>query len=122
MSNVGRPPFEITEDICRKAETLAAQGLTKEQIARSLGISYQTLNEKTKEFAEFSEAIKNGQAKGIATITNALFTKAKSGDTTSMIFYLKNRDPANWEDVQKREMYSKGNNNLVIEVMNYESD
>lgn len=48
--------------MCQEAERLAAHGLTKAQIARSLGFSYQTLNEKAKEFSEFSDAIKKGQA------------------------------------------------------------
>ena len=104
MSARGRPQFEITAEVCAKAERLAAQGLTLEQIARVLGISYQTLNEKAKIYSDFSEAIKNGKAKGIAKITNKLFQKAGEGDNTSMIFYLKNRDPDNWEEVQKRQV------------------
>jgi hypothetical protein len=97
-SNAGRPPFKITPEICKKAESLAAQGLTLEQTAHTLGISYQTLNEKRKEFAEFSEAIELGKAKGIATVTNALFNKAKEGDVAAMKYYLNNRDNANWKD------------------------
>ena len=97
----GRPKFEITEEVIAKAEKLAAQGLTLEQIALTLGICYQTLNEKRKEFSDFSEAIKRGQAKGIAQVSNKLYGKALEGDNTAMIFYLKNRDAANWQDVQK---------------------
>jgi hypothetical protein len=97
-SNAGRPPFKITAEICKKAQSLAAQGLTLEQTAHTLGISYQTLNEKRKEFAEFSEAIELGKAKGIATVTNALFNKAKEGDVPAMKYYLNNRDNPNWKD------------------------
>ena len=87
---MGRPAFEISDNVIKKVEGLAAQGLTKEQIARSLGICYDTLNEKTKDYPEFSDAIKRGKAKGIATVSNALFNKAKGGDNVSMIFFLKN--------------------------------
>ena len=97
-SNAGRPPFKITEAICKKAESLAAQGLTLEQTAHTLGISYQTLNEKRKEFAEFSDAIELGRSKGIATVTNALFNKAKDGDVPAMKYYLNNRDNGNWQE------------------------
>ena len=97
-SNAGRPPFKITPEICKKAESLAAQGLTLEQTAQTLGISYQTLNERRKEFPEFSEAIALGKAKGIATVTNALFNKAKEGDVPAMKYYLNNRDNGNWKD------------------------
>lgn len=97
-SRGGRPAFEITSEVCKKAESLAAQGLTLEQTAQTLGISYQTLNEKRKEYDEFSEAIELGKAKGIATVTNALFNKAKDGDVPAMKYYLNNRDNGNWKD------------------------
>jgi len=97
----GRPKFEITPDVCKKAETLAAQGLTLEQTAHTLGISYQTLNEKKKQFSEFSDAIARGKAKGVATITNALFQKAKNGDVQAQKYYLNNRDSNNWSDKQR---------------------
>ena len=43
-------------------ESLAAQGLTNQQIADSLGISERTLqNRKKKDNAEFAEAIKKRQ-------------------------------------------------------------
>tara|TARA_R110000822_G_scaffold65687_3_gene160797 strand:- start:566 stop:946 length:381 start_codon:yes stop_codon:yes gene_type:complete len=95
---MGRPAFEITQEVIEKSEKLAAQGLTLEQISKVLGICYQTLNEKRKEFNELSEAIKRGQAKGVAQVTNKLYGKALEGDNTAMIFYLKNRDSDNWKD------------------------
>ncbi len=101
---MGRPPFEITEEVCAEAEELASHGLTLRQIAYSLGICYDTLNEKSKGFPEFSDSLKKGKAKGIKTIANALYEKASDGDNVAMIFYLKNRDPDNWEEVQKRQL------------------
>jgi orotate phosphoribosyltransferase-like protein len=43
---VGRPKFEITEAIMKKAEDYAAKGLTAEQIAMVLGISETTFYER----------------------------------------------------------------------------
>lgn len=94
----GRPPFEITDQVCKKAETLAAQGLTMEQIAAVLGIGVRTVYEKQAEFPQFSQAIEDGRAKGIATISNALFQNAKGGDIQAQKYYLNNRDNANWKD------------------------
>ena len=93
-----RPAIEITEEICQRAETLAAQGLTMEQIALTLGMGVRTAYEKKAAYPQFSQAIAEGQAKGIATITNALFTNAKAGDTQAQKYYLNNRDNANWKD------------------------
>ena len=60
-----------------------------------MGICEATLTKK-KEIC--GDAIKKGKDKGIATITNSLFQKAKSGDTASTIYYLKNRDNRNWQE------------------------
>ena len=95
---MGRPPFEVTDEVLIKVQSLASQGLTKKQIAKVLGICYMTLNRNEKKNSEFSDAIKEGQAKGVATITNALFKSAKAGQVTSMIFWLKNRAPDEWKD------------------------
>jgi len=94
----GRPPFEITQEIIDRCEAYAAQGLTYEQIARCIGLAASTMIEKRKQFPELQEAIKRGQAAGIDQVSNALFNRAVGGDNTAMIFYLKNRDPANWRD------------------------
>lgn len=94
MARTGRPKWIPPPPA--QVEALAAQGLTEEQIADALGISQQTLILRKKEYSEFAEAIKKGKAKGIAAISNALFQKAKGGDTTAMIFYLKAR--AQWSD------------------------
>lgn len=101
MKKRGRPALEITEEMTKKAEMLSAQGLTMQQLADALGIGLSTIYEKQEDYPEFIEAIKSGRAKGIATITNALFQKAKDGDNVSMIFYLKNR--AGWKDKLETE-------------------
>ena len=101
VKKIGRPKFEITTDLCKKAESLAAQGLTQQQIASVLGISETTLYDKQSKYTEFSDSIKRGKDKGIATVTNALFNKARQGDNTSMIFYLKNQ--AGWQDRIEKE-------------------
>jgi transcriptional regulator with XRE-family HTH domain len=97
-SKAGRPLFEITEAVCKKAESLAAQGLTQLQIASVLGMGQSTLYEKLKAYPEFLEAITVGKAKGITQVTNALFKKAVDGDVSAQKYYLNNRDNGNWKD------------------------
>ena len=101
LTKVGRPEIIIDSELCAKAESLAAQGLTMNQIATVLGMGQATLYEKKLQFPEFSESIKRGKDKGIATITSSLFKKAKNGDNTAMIFYLKNQ--AGWQDKIEKE-------------------
>lgn len=87
-----------------KVEALAAQGLTNEQIALALGISRATHFAKKKAESDYSDAIKRGQAKGIAKVSNALFQNAVSGNTTAQIFFLKNRAPDEWKDKSEQNI------------------
>ena len=99
VKKLGRPQFEITPAILDKVEGFAAQGLTQEQIALSIGISTTTLFEKKNINSDFTDAIKRGQAKGVATVANALFQSATTGrNTVAQIFYLKNRASQEWKD------------------------
>jgi len=86
----GRPTFEITQKVLEQVETLAAEGLNLNEIAGVLGIHYDTLNEKKKEFSELSEAIEGGRAKGVGVVKNKFYEKAKDGDNHCMTMYLKN--------------------------------
>ena len=92
----GRKPIVLDLD---KVEQLAARGLGPTQIARALGISWDTLDRNRKRNAEFEETLKRGRAKGLAQVTNSLFKSAtESGNVTAQIFYLKNQDPNTWSD------------------------
>ena len=92
---VGRKRIVIDHD---KVEQLAAQGLGTTQIARAMGVSWSTIDRNRKRSANFEDAIKRGEAKGLAEVTNALFSSAQGGNVTAQIFYLKNRDTENWMD------------------------
>lgn len=97
---VGRPRFEITDEVLLNVENLMTKGLTKEQAAGMLGVSVSTFMLHQSENSEFSEAIKRGQARGIDAVTNALFENATvDRNVPSIIFYLKNR--AGWVDKQE---------------------
>ena len=115
---VGRPRFEITPEVCEKVENLSAQGLTVDQIALVLGVSHWTIYERQNEFPEFSDALKRGRGKGVANVTNALYTKAVDGDNTAMIFYLKNR--AGWVD--KQEVQSTVEQRHIIDLTRIPND
>lgn len=106
----GRPQFEITHEVIGKVESLAETGLNLREIALVLGISYETLNEKKKEFSDFSDAIDIGRAKGVNAIKNKFFEKAKEGDNHCMTMYLKN-----YSDLKdKRELDIPGGIHITI--------
>lgn len=69
-------------------------GLTDKQIAGNMGISVNTLNKWKQRFVQIRQALKIGHESANYAVERKLFQKAMSGNTTAMIFWLKN----NWRD------------------------
>ena len=84
----------------------ARDGLTDEQISHNMGISTTTLYEWKKKYPEIADTLKKTKEVVDRQVENALFKKACEGDTTAMIFWLKNRRPNDWRD--KRETALSG--------------
>ena len=84
-----------------KVEVIASMGLTDEEIAIILEISPRTLNYWKKSNPDFLQSLKRGKLKADFQITQSLYHKAKGGDTTAQIFWLKNRRPDLWRDRQQ---------------------
>ena len=74
-----------------KVEALAAQGLLQKEIAAALGIHVSTLCDKKNQYAEFSEAITRGQAKGFAMVTSKLMEQIQKGNVPAIIHFTKSR-------------------------------
>ncbi len=98
-----------------EVEDWLRNGATEADIARNLGIAMSTLCEYKKEFSEFSEVLKKTRACVDAEVENALLEKCRKGDTTAIIFWLKNRRPKQWRDKQS-EIEPEQNEGFVISV------
>ena len=92
---VGRPPHLPDADTRNRVYELSKVGTRYEDIATMLSISADTLTKYYK--PEFQK----GRIEANAAIASTLYEKAKAGDTTSMIFWLKSR--AQWKETQKHE-------------------
>lgn len=79
----------------------ARDGLTDEQIAKNMGISYSTLKDWKNKYSAISAALKKGKEVVDYQVENALLLSALDGNTTAQIFWLKNRRPDKWRDKQK---------------------
>lgn len=117
----------ITEDGIAVLRDLARSGKTDEKIADEIGIATGTLYDWKKKYPEISEALKKGKRVCDAKVVDALFEcgvgyykdedvlvqnidgsktikkvrKWYPPNVTALIFWLKNRRPEEWRDVQK---------------------
>lgn len=97
----------ISEEGLLRIQGWARDGLTDEDIAANMGIVKSTLYEWKKKYPNLSNALKINKDVADRRVENALYEKALAGDTTAMIFWLKNRKPDAWRD--KRELEHSGN-------------
>jgi predicted DNA-binding protein (UPF0251 family) len=112
---ITKPKIQID---LKQVESLAANGLTQEQIAAALGISERTLRSRKGEIADFADAIKRGKAKGIALVTNKLMESIKGGNMTGMIFFLKTQ--AGWKETNVQEHTGKDGTALQAPVFSFQ--
>lgn len=84
-------------------EGWARDGLTDEQIAKNMGVSYSTLKDWKNKYSAILTALKKGKEVVDYEVENALLSSALEGNTTAQIFWLKNRRPDKWRDKQKEE-------------------
>jgi len=85
-------------------------GLTDKQIAGNMGISINTLNKWKQRFTQIRQALKIGHESANYAVERKLFQKAMSGNTTAMIFWLKN----NWRDKYNDSELSPEERKLAI--------
>ncbi|MBO5570555.1 MAG: helix-turn-helix domain-containing protein [Clostridia bacterium] len=118
----------LTEDGLKRIEGWARDGLTEEQIAKNMGICYETLRTWKSSFSAISEAIKRGKAPVDFEVESALLKRARGyeyeettteiyempdgtkrkhvkktmrqvvPDVTAQIYWLNNRRPDRWRN------------------------
>lgn len=91
----GMPPHEPTRATRELVQLHTMVGTTQETIASIIGIDPKTLRK------YYRVELDQSKAKANATIGGALFNKAKSGDTTAMIFWMKTQ--AGWKETNVNE-------------------
>lgn len=90
-----RPRYVFTHDDKIKIEALSAY-LSIEQIADYFGIGRTTFYEMVKRDPSISEHYKRGRSHAISDVASSLVMKARDGDNTCMLFYLKTQ--AGWKE------------------------
>ena len=97
---MGRHPLDLTAAQKAEVETLAAV-LSAQQVADYFGVGRTTFYAMMRRDPEIAARYKKGKARAIGAIAQGLIAKARAGDTTSMIFYLKTQ--AGWRETVQVE-------------------
>ncbi len=116
--STGRPT-KYKPEYAKQAEMAALAGFTDEQVSDLFSVNVDTIYEWKKVHEDFSEALKKGKAQhDDGTVVQALLKSALGYDVeqgehskhyppnaTSLIFWLKNRQPDKWNDkrIQQHE-------------------
>jgi len=98
-------PSEESQKLVR---TLAAVGITYEDIANKLDISSDTL------VKHYKKDLDNGRVDANASIAQTLFQQAKDGNTSAAIFWLKTR--ARWKETQAHEVSGPDGQALPVSI------
>ena len=80
----------------------ARDGLTHEEIAEKMGVSFSSLRIWRRKYKDIEIALAKGRDVVDREVEETLFKKAIKGDTTAMIFWLKNRKPDEWRNFVER--------------------
>lgn len=104
---LGRPPKYNSEIHDKEVLRYALSGMTDEQMACAMDIDVSTLNRWKEEHDSFRESLKEGKTDADGHIVTSLYSKAKYGDVTAQIFWLKNRKRKEWRDRQELDMEIK---------------
>ena len=89
-----------TEQTYQDIERMAALGLNEQDIAHNLDIDPATFSRKKDEFDQLDQHITRGRAKGMQKVTGHLMEQIEGGNHQATAFYLKNRRPTEWNDIQ----------------------
>jgi len=107
-------PSKFNKDVQRQIELLARRGWTDAEMAELLGINEGTLNNWKNKHPAFFKTLKEAKEFSDLEVERSLYREAKAGNTTAMIFWLKNRQPQRWRDKQEHE--HSGNLNAQITI------
>lgn len=99
---IGRPT-KYDPSYVQKVQQVCLLGGTDEQIADYFGVCVNTVLNWQKEYPEFLQAIKLSKIQADVEVADSLYAKARAGDTTAQIFWLKNRQKQTWRDRQDVE-------------------
>jgi hypothetical protein len=85
------------------AQEMCQLGATNADLAQEFNVSVFAIAYWQVKYPKFAAALKIGKDAADERVERSLFQRAIDGDVTAQIFWLKNRRPDRWRDVQRIE-------------------
>jgi hypothetical protein len=109
-------PSKYREEYAEQTFKLCLLGATDAELAGFFGVSESTINNWKQDHPGFLESLRGGKVEANARVAHALYEKAVGGDTTAMIFWLKNRRSDVWRDKHNVEHAGDGGGPVEVTI------
>ena len=120
-----RSRIQITEEKIQRTGKLAGLGLSNDQIAECLDMSRSSFYKCMQKNADFRDSLERGRSKAVMEVSNALYESAQAGNVKAQIYFLRCRDPQNWNVTKRVELdvdFKKMSDSQLLEALRKDSD
>ena len=120
-----RSRIQITEEKIQRTGKLAGLGLSNDQIAECLDMSRSSFYKCLQKNGDFRDSLERGRSKAVMEISNALYESARAGNVKAQIYFLRCRDPQNWNVSKRVELdvdFKKMSDSQLVEALRKDSD
>ena len=120
-----RSRIQITEEKIQRTGKLAGLGLSNDQIAECLDMSRSSFYKCMQKNGDFRDSLERGRSKAVMEISNALYESARAGNVMAQIYFLRCRDPQNWNVSKRVELdvdFKKMSDSKLLEALRKEPD
>lgn len=116
---MGHPARVLSEAERAEVETLAAV-LSSEQIADYLGLGRRTFYSQMQGDEDLAARYKRGRARAVGAVAQSLIAKARAGNITAMIFFLKTQ--GGWRETDRLELSGVDGGPIAVSRSEIEAD
>ncbi len=120
-----RSRIRLDEEKILRIGELAGLGLSNDQIAECLDMSRSSFYKCLQKNADFRDSLERGRSKAVMEISNALYESARAGNVKAQIYFLRCRDPQNWNVSKRVELdvdFKKMSDSQLLEELRTDKD
>ena len=120
-----RSRIQLTEEKIQRTGKLEGLGLSNDQIAECLDMSRSSFYKCMQKNVDFRDSLERGRSKAVMEISNALYESARAGNVKAQIYFLRCRDPQNWNVTKMVELdgdFKKMSDSHLLEALRKDPD